>query len=433
MNWKTTWIFIALFSVLTASAQPQKGSVIFIHPDGAGLGLWNALRLLKEGPDGMLAWDTMESLAIYRGHQKNWLSTTSHAGATAHAFGKKVHYDSFGMDRDQPLASASGYQGSLMKEAMNAGIRVGVVNSGHIAEPGTAVFLASSEQRSNTDLITSEMIESGAPVIFSGGETLMLPPATTGHFGFDGKRLDGRNLIEEAKAKGYKVIYTREALMNLPSDTDKVLGVFAPYHTFNDLSEEKQRQLGLKHFRQDAPTLDEMTKVALRILSHGKEPFFLVVEEEGTDNFSNDNNASGALEALWRADDAIASSLDFIGQNPETLLITAADSDAGHPVVFALRDPAAFGKPLPERDENGAPMDGQTGTGSIPFVARPDQFGEVYEFGITWATYKDMQGSVIVRAHGLNARLMPANVHNTDVYRMMYATLFGKLLPWEAR
>ena len=29
------------------------------------------------------------------------------------------------------------------------------------------------------------------------------------------------------------------------------------------------------------------------------------------------------------------------------------------------------------------------------------------------------------RAHGLNAELLPKNVDNTDMYRMMYATLFG--------
>jgi hypothetical protein len=35
---------------------------------------------------------------------------------------------------------------------------------------------------------------------------------------------------------------------------------------------------------------------------------------------------------------------------------------------------------------------------------------------------------VIARAAGLNAELMKLNFDNTDVYRMMYVTLFGVYL-----
>jgi hypothetical protein len=31
----------------------------------------------------------------------------------------------------------------------------------------------------------------------------------------------------------------------------------------------------------------------------------------------------------------------------------------------------------------------------------------------------------VARAHGLNADLLPVSVDNTDIYRMLYATLFG--------
>ncbi|MGE9289455.1 MAG: alkaline phosphatase, partial [Puniceicoccales bacterium] len=86
--------FSCILLPLLAIASPLLGgSAIFIHPDGTGLGHWNAARLLLVGPDGMTNWDQLDVLSAYRPHQKNWLSTTSHAGATVHAYGKKVHYD----------------------------------------------------------------------------------------------------------------------------------------------------------------------------------------------------------------------------------------------------------------------------------------------------------------------------------------------------
>jgi len=37
-------------------------------------------------------------------------------------------------------------------------------------------------------------------------------------------------------------------------------------------------------------------------------------------------------------------------------------------------------------------------------------------------------GGVVAKAHGLNSAMLPNNVDNTDIYRLIYATLFGKTL-----
>jgi len=58
----------------------------------------------------------------------------------------------------------------------------------------------------------------------------------------------------------------------------------------------------------------------------------VVVEEEATDNFGNNNNGQGLVEAAIRADDAIGVAQDFI-EEPQYLLITSADSNAGGPQV----------------------------------------------------------------------------------------------------
>lgn len=425
----TTILVFAILIIMSCSNDQQKtGSVIFIHPDGSGLGMWGALRLVKVGPDGFLNWDKMDNLGIYRGHLFDCASASSNAGATAHAFGIKPNYNAFGINPYNPIKSLSGKDYSIMTEAKLAGKSIAVINSGHICEPGTAVFLANAPHRSMEDTIAAQIIHSGADIIFAGGEVMLLPEGVIGFHGEAGIRKDGRNLLEEAKQLGYNVILTRKELLDLPANTDKVLGIFAARNTFNDRTEEKLKEAGLQNYNENAPTLFEMTKVALSILKNKNKDFLIVIEEEGTDNFANHNNANGTIEALSRADDAIGYAMKFIKTNPNTLLITAADSDAGAMQVMGIRDSTKFDTPIPERSKNGSPYDGIEGTSTLPFIAKPDQFGQQHRFLITWATSYDVMGGVDAKAHGFNSEYLQNNVDNTDIYRIMYKTLFGKEL-----
>lgn len=81
--------------------KPKKGNVIFFHPDGTSVSHWTAARMTIAGPDGTINWDRLPNMAVYRGHMKTSLTSTSHGGATTHAFGMKVDPDSYGMDRDR--------------------------------------------------------------------------------------------------------------------------------------------------------------------------------------------------------------------------------------------------------------------------------------------------------------------------------------------
>lgn len=409
----------------------QKGSAIFIHPDGAGVAAWGAARVFSVGPDGDLNWDRLEHIGIYKGHMKNSLGATSHGGATSHAFGVKVVWDSYGMDGREALTSLSGKPFSILQEAREAGLATALVNTGHIAEPGTGVFAASSPNRQDTDLISRQVIESGTDIILGGGEVLLIPEGEIGRHGYLGVRKDSLNLIDRATELGYEVVYTREELEALPRSTERVLGVFAGYHTFNDYSEEELIADALPLYEPVAPTVAEMTEAALRLLEARDQRFLLVVEEEGSDNFANVNNAIGAMTALTRADEALGVALDFVERNPETLLVTAADSEAGGMEVFPIRDggPNVSMRVLPPTTRNGGVLDGIDGSETPPFMSPPDQFGNRWPFAIAWASLDDTLGGVVARAHGLNAGLLPLSVDNTDIYRILYATLFGVWLP----
>lgn len=416
-------------SALPAAAQNATGNVIFYHPDGTGVAHWQAVRFLTVGPDGRTNWDKLPAMAIYNGHMKDGLTSTSHGGATTHAYGVRVLADSFGLDGAQPITAASGKAMSIAEEARDAGKALGLIQTGHIAEPGSAAFVASVESRRNVDEIARQVIESGAQVIMAGGERMMLPEGVDGRHG-KGARKDTVDLIARAKKLGYTIVYTRDELKALDlSKIEKLLGIFASGATFNDKPEEENVAAGKDHYEASAPTIAEMGEAALAILSRDPDGFFLVAEEEGTDNMGNNNNAPGQMAALVRADQGVGVFAKFVAANPNTLLLMAADSDAGGMQTIGPRAGNAIvvpGQPLPPTDKNGAAVDGQTGTGGVPFMSAPDRAGQVWPFAISWATLTDVSGGILVRGAGKNSDQIQGVMDNTDMYRLMYLTLFGK-------
>jgi len=458
------YILILVLSVGLISCSSKAGlvetsgvrNVIFIHPDGTTPAFFAAARMLHYGPDGTLHWDNMPFTAVYKGHLKNNLTASSNAGAVAHAYGVKVHEDSFGRDENnQPVVSMSGKPLTILEEARDAGFAVGMINSGSITEPGSGVFAARVQNRDDHQGIAKALIirepDRAIDVILGGGEVWFLPENIKGQHGKFGKRTDGLNLVEEAKKRGYTVVYTPEALTHLPPSTSRVLGLFAAFDTYNDnrddsevrhiYTEEQLHIEELSDYLPNTPTLAQMVEAAIRVLSRNStKGFYLVAEEEGTDNFSNSAlNARGAIEATKRADDAIGIAMGFAKTSTGTLVITASDSEAsglgivGNPRLDSNGNVIAFRE---FRRLDGSVyfreyLDGSNGTSTPPFVSAPDRNNLRLPFAVVWSTGGDHSGNVVARAFGYQADLLFGTVDNTMIYRIKYRALFGKF-PEEA-
>ncbi len=477
----------------------RTGNVIFIHPDGTGPNHWLTGRMYWDGPDAISGWDRLPFMAQYRGHMSDRLTGTSNGGATVHAFGYKVlGPGSFGKDgggdEARDILALSGYPGSILREAANAGHPTGVVNDGDLPEPGTGCFFAEVADRGLSNEIARQLLD-GRPgfdgedellvVAMGGGEGFFLPQGTplcttevtpdcAVHVdqvsGSGPSRTDGRNLVKEAIDLGYVVLRTRvefdefrARVLADPGYAPRVLGLFARDDIFNDTQEERLLTLGLidetralddKRGRiithgsrpgtlgYNPPTAGEMQEVAIEILDRWKrasgKPFLLVAEVESTDNMGNNDNAIGTLVGLDHSNDLINASVDYLRRDPRTLIITAADSDAGGMQVVSTSSETAGsvnGNPTGVSAENVAvPLDGIEGRGSATFVAEPDQFGQSLRFAVSWVGTPDVAGGIVSRAAGLNAELLntalSARFDNVDIYRMAYLTLFGEALPY---
>ncbi|MDW8212147.1 MAG: alkaline phosphatase, partial [Roseiflexaceae bacterium] len=190
------------------------------------------------------------------------------------------------------------------------------------------------------------------------------------------------------------------------------------------------------------PTAAEMTDLALTILQRcsrqAGKPFMLVAETESVDNFGNANNAIGTLTGLKHANDLIEVAQRFQERNRRTLILTAADSDAGGLQVGAwdpTRNVAGYNNnPTGVSAQNvSSPLDGRYGRNSPPFLSEPDAYGKRMAFAVSWVGTPDVSGGILSRAQGLNSaelrRTFRGRFDNTDVYRLMYLTLFGTALP----
>jgi len=422
------YLIICLLLPVLLSAQNKTGSVIFLHPDGASLSHWSAMRTLYYGPDAICGWDKLPNIGLYREHCQDNLTPESNSGATMHSYGVKVKKSSYGMNGTDTIVSLSGTKMSIMHEAINKGIKTGLINSGSIIEPGIGAFVSRVGSRKNYADITKQIMESSVDVILSGGEEWFLPKGVKGRH-TSGKREDGLDLISYAEQKGYYVVYNRNELEAVPESTEKLLGIFSEGHTFNDKTEEELKEKNLPLYKGGAPTLLEMTKAAVKILSKNNGQYFLVVEEEGSDNFSNANNSQGALLSLKRADDVIEYILELISKSPDLMLITASDSNAGGLTLMGIPEEEIVPESkIPERMTDGAPIDGSDGTESPPFYSAPDKEGRSFPFVISWSSFYDVSGGVVCKAAGLNSELLNGVVDNTDIYRFMYFTLFNMLL-----
>lgn len=409
------------------SAQTDRanvGNVIFIHPDGQGPNGWAVARLTFVGPDGELNWDKLPYIAAYKGHMLDSVTASSNGGAITHAYGVKVPRNNAGMLDGRPVVAANGQSRSILHEAKRRGLSIGIVNSASITDAGTGLFVAQVSNRREHVEIARQIFDARPEVVLGGGEQWFLPRGVRGRHG-EGQRTDGRNLVDDFRRAGYTVVYTRDELLRLPRNTIRVLGLFAADDTFNDETEEVLEERGLEPYQPQAPSTAEMTEVALRVLENTRRRFLLVAEEEGSDNFAGENNAAGTLEALRRADGMIGHALAFLRRNPNTLILTTADSDCGGMQAKGLSAGDAE-KPVDERAENGAPMDGRAGTGSLPFLAEPDRNGRRWPFAVVWADAGDLSGGNLIRAAGLNASQVRGTADNTFVYEIIYRTLFGR-------
>ena len=232
--------------------------------------------------------------------------TDSAAGATAFSTGVKTYNGAIAVDTSRhPRAT-------LLEAAEQRGMATGLVATSRITHATPAAFAAHVDSRAREEEIAAQMLEHGIEVIFGGGQMYFLPD-TAG-----GRRHDGRNLLAEARQKGYTVITERAAWDTLSSAP--AIALFTPSHMSYEIDRDSTRE----------PSLAEMTRKALDLLrKQSDRGFFLMVEGSRIDHAGHVHDPAAAVREVLAFNEAIAVALAFARQDGHTLIVSTADHETG--------------------------------------------------------------------------------------------------------
>jgi len=221
--------------------------------------------------------------------------TDSAAGGTALACGVKTNNGAIGVDAaEKPVKS-------ILEEAEQAGLATGLVSTSAITHATPASFIAHQSGRGQYDDIAADFLKTDIDVFIGGG---------LDHFT---KRKDGRNLVDELKAKGYQFQTDMDEIKRI--DSGKLVGLTAPIHN------------GRLAERRDM--LPVATETAIDILDNNKKGFFLMVEGSQIDWGGHAKNTVYVVEEMLDFDKTIGEALEFSAKNGETLIVITADHETG--------------------------------------------------------------------------------------------------------
>lgn len=309
-------------------ARPSgKRNLVFMVSDGMGPASLSLTRSWRQYVDDLPYDDRLvidgQLIGQSRTRSNNSLVTDSAAGATAFSCGQKSYNGAISVLPDLSPC------GSVMEAAKRAGYTTGLVVTTRITDATPACFASHVRVREMEDEIASQLVGDGplgrsVDLILGGGRCHFLSNGTTGSC-----RADGRDIIDVAENKGWNYISTRSDFDNLRSGAAvelPLLGLFAS----GDIPFEIDRRFENETY----PSLEEMTKTALRALSEAtkdeEQGFFIMIEGSRIDHAGHGNDPAAQVHEVLAYDRAMKAVLDFLDEDETPgLMISTSDHETG--------------------------------------------------------------------------------------------------------
>ncbi|UVC27866.1 alkaline phosphatase [Pantoea sp. SOD02] len=326
-------------------------NVILLIGDGMGDSEITAARNQARGAGGFFPGiDALPLTGQYthysldkKTHKPNYV-TDSAASATAWATGTKSYNGAIGVDvngKDQV---------TILELAKAAGKATGNVSTAELQDATPAALIAHVTSRKcygpekTTELcptnaleqggkgsITEQMLKTRADVTLGGGAKSFGETAKAGEY-------QGKTLREQAQALGYQWIDNLDG-MNAIQQADQskpVLGLFAdgnmpvrwqgPKASYHGNIDKPVVTCEVNKERPaSVPTLAQMTKKAIDLLSTNEKGFFLQVEGASIDKQDHAANPCGQIGETVDLDEAVQQALAFAREHGDTLVVVTAD------------------------------------------------------------------------------------------------------------
>ncbi len=272
-------------------------NVIYMIGDGMGTAQITAMML--ERGYGPTVFDRAQAVGLVKTHSANNRVTDSAAGGTALATGAKTCNGRIGIDPEgRPLEG-------IMSKAARHGYRTGIAVTITLQHATPAAFYGHVFDRDQYDSIAVQLAGSGIDVAMGGGRK------------YFEERSDGRNLSNEMRSRGYKVVHSlREA-----ADVDNGRLV-----VLTDDDHMPYRREGRGDY------LPQAVSKSLQLLSSGPAPgkgFMLIVEGSLIDYAGHAASIEDVKAEVADFADAVTVAFDYADTHPGTLVVVLADHETG--------------------------------------------------------------------------------------------------------
>ena len=285
-------ILAALVLAATAVTNPpQPKNVILLIGDGFGIG---HLTLTKNVRKDAFRIGTMPVVGLFTTNCADRAVTDSAAGATALATGSKTNYEMVSLD-PKTLAPLP----TVLERAEGVGKATGLVTTTYFWDATPSAFAAHAKHRHDPG-IDAQILSSGVDIVAGTG---------LDKFGTQENPVPVDRL---ASTHGFILITEPKQLA--VARGPKLLACFPSQ---------------VRDVDTPGAELPVLTRWALERLSADPDGFFLMVEHEGVDGSSHQNQIEDLRKVVTSFDEAVGVALDFAKKRGDTLVVVTSDHETG--------------------------------------------------------------------------------------------------------
>ena len=320
-------------------------NVIIMISDGNGVGtnyatrLWHGQQNGNMGDENVLPQEEMPNLALVKTYNTNAQTPDSSGTGTAMLAGIKTKAGVVNVNENVVRGDCATVEANsvtpITKLMADAGKSVGIVSTARITHATPAAGYANAGDRNFEDDsqlpegctvpdIATQLIdamEAGwVDLAMGGGRRHFLPEDVTDEEGSDGRRTDGENLVERAKAAGARYAFDSDSFAAIDLAADgPILGLFESSHMQYEAD------------RAGEPSLAEMVEASIKALEGNEAGFFLEVEAGRVDHANHAGNLARVVRDGVAFAEAVAVARELTDES-DTLIVVTADHE--HAIAF---------------------------------------------------------------------------------------------------
>ncbi|VVD00297.1 unnamed protein product [Leptidea sinapis] len=334
-------------------------NVVMFLGDGMSVATLTAARTLlgqrrnHTGEEEQLAFEAFPTTGLAKTYCVDSQIADSACTASAYLCGVKANLGTIGLSGDvtrrdcrsslEPRSRLESVAAWALADGRDAGI-VTTTRVTHASPAGAFARTADRDWESDAAVLAASVSPDVCPdiayqlvhshpgnqfkVILGGGRREFLPQDAIDEEGSPGKRLDGRNLIEDWQSNkitqnaSYQYVWNRDQLLKINEDLpDYILGLFESSHM----------QYHMEADSSSEPTLAELTETAIRSLSRNERGFFLFVEGGRIDHAHHENMVALALDETIELSRAVNRATELLSEEDSLIVVT---SDHAHVMAF---------------------------------------------------------------------------------------------------